>query len=41
MTDFELRPIGAHEINAFAACQAAAFGGRYTPDKLESLAEEL
>jgi predicted acetyltransferase len=41
MTDFELRPIEIHEINAFASCQAAAFGGRYTPDKLESLAEEL
>ncbi|MGD0440196.1 MAG: GNAT family N-acetyltransferase [Acidimicrobiales bacterium] len=41
MTDFELRPIGAHEIYAFASCQAAAWGGRYTPDKLESLAEEL
>jgi len=41
MTDFELRPIDAHEIYAFASCQASAFGGRYTPDKLESLAEEL
>jgi predicted acetyltransferase len=41
MTDFELRPIGAHEVYAFASCQASAFGGRYTPDKLESLAEDL
>ena len=41
MTDFELRPILGHEINAFAACQAAAFGGRYTTDQLESLAETL
>src|SRR5271157_5194047 len=41
MTDFELRPIEGHEIYAFASCQASAFGGRYTPDKLESLAEEL
>ena len=41
MTDFELRPIGAHEIYAFASCQASAFGGRYTPDKLESFAEDL
>ncbi|MGO9299127.1 MAG: GNAT family N-acetyltransferase [Acidimicrobiales bacterium] len=41
MTDFELRPIEEHEINAFASCQASAFGGRYTPDKLESLAEDL
>ncbi|MGD0874131.1 MAG: GNAT family N-acetyltransferase [Acidimicrobiales bacterium] len=41
MTDFELRAIESHEINAFASCQAAAFGGRYTPDQLESLAVEL
>ena len=41
MTDFELRPIEAHEIYAFVSCQASAFGGRYTPDKLESLADEL
>jgi predicted N-acetyltransferase YhbS len=41
MTDFELRRIEEHEINAFASCQASAFGGRYTPDKLESLAEDL
>ena len=41
MKDFELRPIDAHEVYAFAYCQASAFGGRYTPDKLESFAEEL
>ena len=41
MTDFELRPIELYEINAFAACQASAFGGRYTPEQLENLAEEL
>ena len=41
MTDFELRPIEAHEIDAYAACQASAFGSRYPADKLESLAKEL
>ncbi len=41
MTDFELRPIDEHEIYAFASCQASAFGGRYTPGKLETLAGEL
>ncbi|MFZ2058910.1 MAG: GNAT family N-acetyltransferase [Acidimicrobiales bacterium] len=41
MADLELRRIELHEIEAFAACQASAFGGRYTADRLESLAEEL
>ena len=41
MTDFELRPIELHEIDAFASCQASAFGGRYTPEQLENFAEEL
>jgi len=41
VTAFELRPIERHEIDSYAACQASAFGGRYTPDELESLAKEL
>jgi predicted acetyltransferase len=41
VADLELRRIELHEIEAFAACQASAFGGRYTADRLESLAEEL
>ncbi len=38
MTAFELRPLEAHEIDAYAACQAPAFGSRYPPDRLEALA---
>jgi predicted acetyltransferase len=41
MTQFEIRPIEAHEIEAYAACQAAAFGSRYPADRLELLAKEL
>jgi len=41
VNSFELRPIQAHEIEAYAACQGSAFGGRYTADELESLAKEL
>ncbi len=41
MTEFEIRPIEAHEIDAYAACQAAAFGSRYPADRLELLAKEL
>jgi predicted acetyltransferase len=41
VTNFELRPVEAHEIDAFAACQSAAFGSVYPPDQLESLTAEL
>jgi len=41
VTDFELRPVEAHEVDVFAACQGAAFGSLYPPDQLESLATEL
>lgn len=41
MKSFELRPIEEQEIDAFAACQASAFGGRYTAEQLANLAEEL
>ena len=41
MSQFELRPIAAHEIDAYANCQATAFGSRYTPAKVESLEREL
>ena len=41
MTQFEIRPIEAHEIEAYAACQAAAFGSRYPADRLKLLAKEL
>jgi predicted acetyltransferase len=41
MTDFELRSLEAHDIDAYAACQASAFASRYPADKLESLAKEL
>jgi predicted acetyltransferase len=41
MTELELRPVAAHEIDAYAACQGAAFGSRYPADRLELLAKEL
>lgn len=41
MTQYELRPVEAHEIGAYAACQGAAFGSLYPPEKLESLATGL
>jgi predicted acetyltransferase len=41
MTGFELRTLRAHEIDAYAACQAAAFASRYPKDRLEALATEL
>jgi predicted acetyltransferase len=41
MTEIEIRPVEGHEIDAYAACQAAAFASRYPADRLESLAQEL
>jgi predicted acetyltransferase len=41
VADFELRPIELYELDAFATCQASAFGGRYSLDQLENLAKEL
>lgn len=40
-SEFELRRLEAHEIDAYAACQAAAFSSRYPADKLDTLAKEL
>jgi len=41
MSNFELRLLEAHEIDAYAACQASAFSSRYPPDRIEALAKEL
>ena len=41
MTTFELRPIESHEIDAYAACQGAAFSCPFPAVELESLAKEL
>src|SRR5271166_3730572 len=41
MTGFELRPVAPYEIDAYAACQASAFGGLFTTIEVESLAKEL
>lgn len=41
MTDFELRLLEPHEIDAYAACQASAFSSRYPADRLDALAKEL
>jgi predicted acetyltransferase len=41
MSEFELRLLAAHEIDAYAACQASAFSSRYPPDRIEALAKEL
>jgi predicted acetyltransferase len=39
--DFDLRPVELDEVDAFAACQASAFGHRHTAEQLANLAEEL
>ena len=41
MTAFDVRPIEAHEIDAYAACQGAAFGSRYPAAEVETLTKDL
>jgi predicted acetyltransferase len=41
VTAFDVRPIEAHEIDAYAACQGAAFGSRYPAAEVETLTKDL